>query len=146
MTLEDAVYYRRMLSFGLGDVYEQDFSVILEQEEPLKPLTLELAFCLSDVNQTISVLDHYVGERKYNTDMVYQKLMREMSRRYLEGALTPEQIAEKLFSVMAGFEDGILFAAPWHELVGAYYDYDEGYFNLRETAKEVIEVISKYKE
>ena len=146
MTLEDAVYYRQMLSLGLGDVYEQDFSVILEQEEPLKPLTLELVSCLSDVNQTISVLDHYVGERKYDTDIVYKKLMREMNRQHSVGGLTQEQITEKLFSVMAGLEYDVLFTAPWHELVGAYYDYDEGYVCLREITKEVIEVVSKYKE
>ena len=56
MTPERAAYHRLMLLAGLQEEFEKDLDFALETEDPITAPILDLAFCMSDLNQTVSVL------------------------------------------------------------------------------------------
>lgn len=110
MTAEMAAFYRRMLSVGLTDTYERDMDLALEKEDPLSDLLLDLAFCLSDTDKTISILDDYIRARVLDEDKIYPLILNEMRERYVSGRLKLEQIAEMLFEILK--EAGLWYEEP----------------------------------
>ena len=56
MTPERAAYHRLMLLAGVQEEFEKELDDALETEDPITPPILDLAFCMSDLNRTISVL------------------------------------------------------------------------------------------
>ena len=66
MTPERAAYHRLMLLSGLPEEYEQELDMALETEDPISPLVLDLAFCMSDtqLEQAYEVLDVLVDVGK----------------------------------------------------------------------------------
>lgn len=131
MTTEMAAFYRRMLSVGVSDTYQCNIGIALENEEPLSELLLELAFCLSDTNQTISILDNYIGDSTLNEYSIYPMILAEMRALYERGRLSLEQTAVALFGILEGAE--LQFEGPWTELTYLSYEYDEakdGYLHM----------------
>lgn len=122
MTAEMAAFYRRMLSVGLTDTYERDMDLALEKEDPLSDLLLDLAFCLSDTDKTISILDDYIRARVLDEDKIYPLILNEMRERYVSGRLKLEQIAEMLFEILK--EAGLWYEEPWGDLIDLYYEYE----------------------
>ena len=59
MTPERAAYHRLMLLAGLQEEFEKELDFALETEDPITAPILDLAFCMSDLNQTASVLYNY---------------------------------------------------------------------------------------
>ena len=60
MTPERAQYHLLMLRMGEYDEYDRELDRLLLEQDPLSPLVLELAFCISDREQTISVLRNFL--------------------------------------------------------------------------------------
>ena len=123
MTVEMAAFYRRMLSVGLSDTYQRDIGLALEKESPLSTLLLELAFCLSDANKTISILDNYIGDRVLNEDKIYPMILEEMRDLYINKRFELEQIAEMLFGILESAK--LWYEGPWERLMYLSYEYDE---------------------
>lgn len=123
MTVEMAAFYRRMLSVGLSDTYQRDIGLALERKDPLSELLLELAFCLSDVNKTISILDNYIGDRVLNEYKIYPMILEEMRDLYNNKRFKLEQIAEMLFGILEGAK--LWYEGPWERLMYLSYEYDE---------------------
>lgn len=123
MTVEMAAFYRRMLSVGLSDTYQRDIGLALEKEDPLSVLLLELAFCLSDANKTISILDNYIGDCNLDEYTIYSMILEEMRELYRMGRFKLEQIAEILFGILEGA--GLWYEGPWDQLMYLSCVYDE---------------------
>ena len=123
MNVEMAAFYRRMLSVGLSDTYERNIGLALEKEDPLSNLLLDLAFCLSDTNKTISILDNYIGDCALDENKIYPMILEEMQALYTNNQFTLEQIAELLFKILRGAE--LSFNGPWEKLTYLSYEYDE---------------------
>ncbi len=123
MTVEMAAFYRRMLSVGLSNTYQRDIGLALEKEDPLSELLLDLAFCLSDVNKTISILDNYIGGCALDEYRIYPMIVAEMQALYNNNRLNLEQIAEALFGILE--DAGLCYEGPWEKVMYLSYEYDE---------------------
>ena len=73
MTPERAAYHRLMLLAGLQEEFEKDLDFALETEDPITAPILDLAFCMSDLNQTVSVLYNYIVKVLY--EFLSQRLL-----------------------------------------------------------------------
>ena len=60
MTPEQTMYHMLMLKLGRTEEYDRELDRLLEEQDPLSPLVLELAFCMSDRRETISVLHNFL--------------------------------------------------------------------------------------
>lgn len=127
MTPEKAQYYWMMLRLGQQDAYERELDRLLEEEDPLSPLTLDLAVCMSDVNQTLSVLRDFVWDHPVDQLQVYDMILDDLRQQYTAGALSAEQTAGLLWNITRLVDDSA--DPPWVELHTLIYDYelwDEG--------------------
>ena len=123
MTLERAVFFRRLLSVGQTDTYVKSIEQALEQEESLSDLLLELAFCLSDIDKTISLLDHYISEREADEFVLYKMLLSEFRLLYSSGVLSLQKTAESLLYI---HESNYLHCSKaWRDITHLSYVYDE---------------------
>ena len=100
MTAEMAAFFRRMLSVGLSDAYQQYMEIALEEENPPSNLLLDLAFCLSDTNKTISILDDYIRDCTLNESNLYSMIVLELQKKVASGILTTEQYVKAVFAIM----------------------------------------------
>lgn len=123
ITVEMAAFYRRMLSVGLSDIYQRDIGLALEKEDPPSELLLELAFCLSDANKTISILDNYIGDCVLNEYKIYPMILEEIRELYNSKRFKLEQIAEMLLGILEGAN--LWHEGPWEKLIHLSYAYDE---------------------
>lgn len=123
MTVEMAAFYRRILSVGLTDTYQRGIGLALEKEDPLPEPLLDLAFCLSDINKTISILNGFIDDCSSDEFRIYPMILSEMRALYRSGRLKLAEIAEKLFGVLESA--GLQCEEPWKDLVYLSYEYDE---------------------
>ena len=72
MTPERAAYHRLMLLAGLQEEFARELDFALETEDPITAPILDLAFCMSDLNQTISVLYNYTLDYSVDEQQVHQ--------------------------------------------------------------------------
>ena len=136
MTLEKAVFYRRMLSVGLSDTYQTEIECAIEQEALLSGLLLDLALCLSDINKTISVLDGYIAGREADEEQVYEMLLSELRKLYLSDAISLQQAAEALLTIQES--ESLYCGEGWSDLLFLSYEYDDvkdGYCSMEDFLK-----------
>ena len=122
MTPERAAYHRLMLLSGLPEEYEQELDMALETEDPISPLLLDLAFCMSDTQQTASVLYNYALQYPIDGTLLCNMILDGMRKRYLEKSLSPEQIAALLYQMTRIVGDW--FEPHWFDLCIPSYDYE----------------------
>lgn len=120
MTPEQAAYHRLMLLAGLPEAFEQELDQALEQEDPLTPLTLELACCMSDLNRTLSVLHNHLLDHPANEHQVYELVLAGFRRQYTEGKLDELRVCQCLTQIQSSC-DAI---EPWIDLYPCLYDYE----------------------
>ena len=111
MTPERAAYHRLMLLCGLREEFDRELDQALEDEDPIRAPILDLAFCMSDLDQTISVLYNYTLRHRVDWQQVYDMLLAELRRQYAEKLLTPAQLAHIMFSIAQNCDDPL--AEPW---------------------------------
>lgn len=129
MTPERAVYHRLMLLAGFHDEYERELDQALELLDPIPEPELSLACCMSDLDQTASVLYNYTLEHPADHQQVYDLLLGEVRRRYVGGELTAEAVCERLSIFQQILRQHWDFADLWLDLYSYLYDYelfDEG--------------------
>lgn len=122
MTPERAAYHRLMLLSGLQEEYLRELDTALETEDPITAPILDLAFCTSDLTQTISILYNYTLDYDIDEIQLCDMILDGMRRRYLEKSLSPEQIAQLLYSIVRFTGDW--FQPHWYDLCIPSYDYE----------------------
>ena len=129
MTPEQARYHLLMLRLGEFSEYDRELDRILEEQDPLSPLVLELAFCMSDRRQTISVLHNFLLDHPANEELLMHQQLEWVRRQYSTKAMTAVQAADYLSRLIAVHGGG----DPWWELyiyVDDYELYEEGQISL----------------
>lgn len=96
MTPERAEYHRLMLLVGFEEEYERELNEILETVDPITSPELELACCMSDLRETISVLYNYVITSGVDEQKVFDMVMTELRRRYSEHTVTTKEMVDIL--------------------------------------------------
>lgn len=125
MTPERAAYHRLMLLAGVQEEFEKDLDFALETEDPITAPILDLAFCMSDLNQTVSVLYNYTLDYSVDEQQVYDMIMAELRRQYVGKELNATQVCEVLSKIQCICD----FGEPWLDLYSYLYEYellDEG--------------------
>lgn len=96
MTPERAEYHRLMLLVGFEEEYERELNEILETVDPITSPELELACCMSDLRETISVLYNYVIASSIDEQKVFDMILTELRRRYAEKMVTTKEMVDIL--------------------------------------------------
>ena len=125
MTLERAAYHRLMLLAGVQEEFEKELDIALETEDPITAPILDLAFCMSDLNQTISVLYNYTLDYSVDEQQVYDMIMAELRRQYVGKQMNAKAVCEALNKIQRICD----FGEPWIDLYTYLYEYellDEG--------------------
>lgn len=147
MTGEMAAFYRRMLSVGFSEPYQRDVGLALETENPLSDPHLDLAFCLSDTNKTISILDRYMDGRTLDEAQIYAMILAEMRQQYVSGSMSLGQVAKILFYILESAD--LWYVGPWEALTCQYYEYEEaedGWINMESFLNSFAEYLLAGKE
>ena len=125
MTPEQAQYYLLMLRMGEYEEYDAFLDRLLLEQDPLSPLVLELAFCMSDRRETISVLHNFLLDHPAEETQLMESQLAYVRKKYSEKAMTALQAADYLYSLIVanGWNE------PWFDL-WQYCDvcelYDDG--------------------
>ena len=125
MTPERAAYHRLMLLAGVQEEFEKELDDALETEDPITPPILDLAFCMSDLNQTISVLYNYTLDYSVDEQQVYDMMMAELRRQYA----SIERSASEICEILSKIQRSCDCDEPWINLYTYLHEYelmDEG--------------------
>ena len=112
MTPERAAYHRLMLLAGLQEEFEKALDSALETEDPITSPILDLAFCMSDLNQTVSVLYNYTQDYSVDEQQVYDMIMTELRRQYVGKQMNAGEVCEVLSKIQHICD----FGEPWLDL------------------------------
>ena len=107
MTPEQAQYFLLMLRMGEYDEYDAFLDRLLVEQDPLSPLVLELAFCMSDRRETISVLHNFLLDHPAEETQLMESQLAYVRKKYSEKAMTALQAANYLY--------GLIVANGWNE-------------------------------
>ena len=107
MTPEQAQYYLLMLRMGEYEEYDAALDRLLVEQDPLSPLVLELAFCMSDRRETISVLHNFLLDHPAEETQLMESQLAYVRKKYSEKAMTALQAADYLY--------GLIVANGWNE-------------------------------
>lgn len=122
MTPERAAYHRLMLLAGLREEFDQELDHALETEDPITQPILDLAFCMSDPNQTLSVLYDYSLSHPVDDLQVYSMVMTELRRQYAANLLTPAQLVHIMYTIAQNHDD--CFGGSWDQFRYPSYAYE----------------------
>lgn len=122
MSPERSAYHALMLHVGLRDVFDRDFDVALEQEEPLSPLTLALTSATTDINRTISLLREHCRENPTDIDAVYDLVWQDLCLRFRGGSLTDLELINLAWTLSQTAEEW--FGADWEDFRTLEYHYE----------------------
>ena len=134
MTPERAAYHRLMLLVGLQEEFERELDFALETEYPITAPILDLAFCMFNLDQTVSVLYNYTLDYSVDEQQVYDMIMTELRRQYVGKQMNAGEVCEVLSKIQHICD----FGEPWLDLYTYLYEYellDEGMIS-----QEVFEV------
>ena len=128
MTPERAQYHLLMLRMGEYDEYDRELDRLLLEQDPLSPLVLELAFCMSDREQTISVLRNFLLDHPADERALMESQLAYVRKKYSEKAMTATQAADYLYGLITAND----WEEPWLDL-WQYYDvcelYEDGFIS-----------------
>ena len=114
-----------MLLAGVQEEFEMELDLALETEDPITSPILDLAFCMSDLNQTVSVLYNYTLDYSVDEQQVYDMIMAELRRQYVGKQMNAGEVCEVLSKIQHICD----FGEPWLDLYTYLYEYellDEG--------------------
>lgn len=122
MTPEKATYYRLMLLAGLREEYDRDLELTLETANPIPDPELNLAFCMSDLDKTISILHNYVLMFSVDEAQVFQMVLTKLRKLYAEKCLSAVQLVGIMETMAQNCENS--YNKPWNQLRYPAYDYE----------------------
>lgn len=122
MTPEKATYYRLMLLAGLWEEFDQDLELTLGTADPIPYPELDLAFCMSDLDKTISVLYNYALMFTVDEAQVCQMVLTELRKLYIEKRFSAVQLVGIMETMAQNCENS--YDEPWDQLRYPAYDYE----------------------
>lgn len=125
MTPERAAYHRLMLLVGLQEEFERELDFALETEDPITAPILDLAFCMFNLDQTVSVLYNYTLDYSVDEQQVYDMVVAEFRKQYVDKQMNAVEVCEALNKIQRICD----FGDPWIDLYKYLYEYellDEG--------------------
>ena len=141
MTSERAQYHLLMLRLGHCESYEQELDRILAEEDPLPPLVLDLALCMSDLNKTISILREYLLDHPADQQTVYDMVLADVHQKYGAKEWNTVQTAGFLWEVQRIVSTN--YEAPWdrlYKLTQEFELFEEGLIS-REVFEEAFDSV-----
>ena len=122
MKREDAFYHKLMLMTGLDAGYDEWLNFYLESENPLSNIVLELSYCGSDINKTISVLHSFSMEQPFDEAVVCNKVRAFFKDAYYTNRMSKEEISSTMYRLALNVGDpGDFDIHLWGSM---YYLYD----------------------
>ena len=121
MTNEEAKACLLLLRLGFREAYDRKLDEALEQEDPLSGLTLALALCGADLNDTISQLKSFTDHKDINDEAVLDLVWQEIRRLYCNGVLRSWQLPDVTLYCYADFPNTDL----WDTVRECCYDYED---------------------
>ena len=122
MTPEKAQYHLLMLRLGQREEYDRELDRILMEADPLPPLVLDLALCMSDLNKSISILREYLRDHPADQQQVYDLLLADVRRKYDAREWDAIQTAGFLWEVRRVAWD--FSEEPWDGLYNLVYEFE----------------------
>ena len=122
MTPERAAYHRLMLIAGLREEFDRELDETLATADPIPSPELDLAFCMSDLDETISVLYNYTLQFPIDQAYVYDMIITELRRQYTDKLLSSVQLVSILYTMAENCENS--YDEPWDQLRYPAYDYE----------------------
>ena len=129
-----------LLHLGWKEDYFRLLDRAMEQEDPLSPITLELALCGSDTEAAINVLAFDCSVRSVPESKPMNWLKQTLYQRYTNGTLTPQRIAEIwqiVFSNYDVWEDRFWFQLQF------LWDYLEDGYDARPYLEECFSIFEQ---
>lgn len=124
MEREDAFYHKLLIMSCLDDGYDEWLNRYLVAENPLSDIVLELAYCGSDVNKTISILHHFCAEGQFDMAAVGNRIRQFFRRAYDAKELSKEEILTAMQRTVANAgNQNDLFRIPVWESMDILADY-----------------------
>lgn len=125
LTYEQAYYHKLMLEIGLTDEFDMALDKMLEEEEPLHPLTLELSTCGGDRNSQIHILNEYVlnvEPERIDREKVFDLVIGRFRKLHEKDPGAVEQITKLMYSITS--LTGWWSEDPWYTMnyMNDYYD------------------------
>ena len=105
MKREDAFYHKLMLMTGLDAGYDEWLNFYLESENPLSNIVLELSYCGSDINKTISVLHSFSMEQPFDEAVVCNKVRAFFKDAYYTNRMSKEEISSTMYRLALNVGD-----------------------------------------
>lgn len=122
MTPEKAAYHRLMLLAGLREEYDRELEQTLETADPIPDPELDLAFCMSDLDKTVSVLYNYTMEHHVDQSKVYDMVITKLRSLYTDKRLSSTQPVSIMYTMAQNCEHG--YDEPWDQLRYPSYEYE----------------------
>lgn len=122
MTPDQAQHHLVMLKMGEYAEYDRDLDRLLLEQDPLSPLVLELAFCMSDRRQTISVLRNFLLDHPADEGKLLESHLALVRKQYAEKTMTAVQASKYLYHLIVVND----WEEPWSDLY-KYCDMHELY-------------------
>ncbi len=122
MTREDAFYFKHLLILGFSNGYYEWLDDCLKSEDPLSDITLELSYCGSDVNKTISLLHNFCSEAPFDDSVAYKMFISFFKEEYYSGRMSKEEISSTMYRLVSNM------GSPWnldYNLWGSMYCIDD---------------------
>lgn len=120
MTPERAAYHRLMLLAGFCGEYERELDEALETLDPIPEPELSLAFCMSDLEKTVSVLCNYTLDHSVDEQQVYDMIVAAFRRQYVDKRMNAVEVCEALNKIQRICD----FGDPWIDLYNYLYEYE----------------------
>ena len=100
MKREDAYFYMNMLLLGFSDGYDKWLESYLKTDEPMSDIVIDLYFCGSDVNKTISLLHNYCGEQEFDKSIVSDKFRLFFKEAYHTGRMDKGEVVSSMYKLV----------------------------------------------
>jgi len=105
INVEEAFYYKVLISCGIYDGYSDWLNWHLENEEPLSDIVLELSFCGSDNDKTIRHLHNYCLEYGFDEKNVCEKLRLFLKESYYSNKMSKEEVISNMYLFANNIEE-----------------------------------------
>ena len=106
MKLDDAYYHLLLLQSGLDDGYDAWLNGYLEEEDPLSDIVLNLVSCGSNMNETISCLNAYCGQKlEVDERSICDRLRNFLKDAYHSGRMSQREVVDAMYRIVQAHGD-----------------------------------------
>ena len=106
MKLDDAYYHLLLMKSGLDDGYDAWLDGYLEAEDPLSDIVLNLASCGSNMNETISSLNAYCGQKpEVDERAICDRLRNFLKDAYHSGRMSQREVVDAMYRIACAHGD-----------------------------------------